>query len=77
MQIAGSARKHNVSDEDMLHAVDNAIRIIEQETDDEVRLLVIGPDRTGRLLEIVVVTDEPECIIHADTLRPKFYAYLR
>lgn len=76
MQIEPSAHRHNISEEDMLHAVRYAVRRIEQEYDGEVRLLVIGPDRTGDLLEIVVVTDEPARIIHADVLRPKFYKYL-
>ena len=76
MQIEPSAHRHNISVEDMLHAVRYAVRRIEQEYDGEVRLLVIGPDRTGDLLEIVVVTDEPARIIHADVLRPKFYKYL-
>ncbi|WP_411551181.1 hypothetical protein [Mycolicibacterium conceptionense] len=60
----------------MLHAVANAIRVIEQEYDGQVRQLVIGADQNARLLEIVVVTDEPVRIIHADVLRPKFYDYL-
>lgn len=44
----------------------------------EERVLVIGADRTGRLLELVAVPlGEPNRIIHADALRPKFYEYLR
>ena len=40
-------------------------------------MLIIGPDRQGRLLEIVVVPSlQPERIIHADVLRPKFYELL-
>ncbi|WP_319455140.1 MULTISPECIES: hypothetical protein [unclassified Mycobacterium] len=76
MEITNSARKHGIEDADMLHAVANAIRIIEQEYDAEVRSLVIGADRAARLLELVVVNDEPARIIHADVLRPKFYDYL-
>ncbi|MBU8834574.1 hypothetical protein [Mycolicibacterium goodii] len=76
MRITDSARKHGISDDAMLHAVANAIRVIEQEYDGEIRQLVIGADQTARLLEIVVVTDEPARIIHADVLRPKFYDYL-
>jgi hypothetical protein len=42
------------------------------------RVLVIGADRTGRLLELVAVpVGEPNRIIHADALRPKLYDYLR
>ncbi|ORA24910.1 hypothetical protein [Mycobacterium aquaticum] len=76
MQIEDSARKHGITEAAMLHAVANALRIIEQEYDGEIRQLVIGPDQSARLLEIVVVTDEPVRIIHADVCRPKFYDYL-
>ena len=38
---------------------------------------MIGPDQTGRLLELIIPADEPPRIIHADVLRPKFYDYLR
>jgi hypothetical protein len=60
----------------MLHAVRNALRSVEREYDGEVRLLVIGPDQTGRLFEIVEVADEPVRIIHADVLRARVYDYL-
>jgi hypothetical protein len=61
-----------------MHAWDNALRLVEYEYDGEDRLLVIGPDRTGRLLELVAVpVEEPTRIIHANRLQPKFYDYLR
>ena len=78
MEIVQSARKHGVDDADILHAYENAIRMVEYEYDGEDRVLVIGADRTGRLLELVAVPlGEPNRIIHADALRPKFYEYLR
>ncbi len=78
MQIVGSARKHGVSDSDILHAWENAIRYVEYEYQGEDRLLVIGPSRSGALLELVAVpVAEPLRIIHADNLRPKFYDFLR
>ena len=41
------------------------------------RILVIGADTTGRLLEIVVLDpDEAPVAIHAMPLRAKFYRYL-
>ncbi|OHU51479.1 hypothetical protein BKG82_23060 [Mycobacteroides chelonae] len=76
MEIRDSARKHGIADEDMLHAAQNPIRVIEQEYNGQTRLLIIGADRSARLLEIVVMADEPIRIIHADILRPKFYDYL-
>lgn len=74
MEIADSARKHGVSDTSILHAWENAIKLAEFEYDGEERLLVIGPDSSGNLLELVAVPlTEPTRIIHADRLRPKFY----
>ncbi|HSV37753.1 MAG TPA: hypothetical protein VLI04_03240 [Nocardioidaceae bacterium] len=78
VEIADAARKHSVSDDDIEHAWVNAIRLVEYEYDGEERLLVIGPDREGRMLELVAVpVEEPTRIIHADRLRPKFFDYLR
>jgi uncharacterized DUF497 family protein len=78
VEIVQSARKHGVDDADIVHAYENAIRIVEYEYNGEDRVLVIGSDRTGRLLELVAVpVGEPNRIIHADALRSKFYEYLR
>lgn len=78
MEITQSARKHGVADADIIHAWDNALRLVEFEYDGEDRVLVIGPDMAGRLLELVAVpVAGPSRIIHADRLRPKFHDYLR
>ena len=78
MEILGSARKHGVGDADITHAWLNAIRLVEYEYDGQERLLIIGPDQHGRLLELVAVpAGHPARIIHADLLRPKFYDYLK
>ena len=78
VEILGSARRHDIEDEDAIHAWRQAIRLIEYEYDGEERLLVIGPDRRGRMLELVAVpAAEPSRIIHADKLRQKFHDYLR
>lgn len=73
MEIANSARKHGVADEDIEHAVRNAIRVVSQGDRD----LYIGADRTGRLLEVVTLDDDGQPVaIHAMALRPKFYEHL-
>ncbi|AXH96613.1 BrnT family toxin [Ornithinimicrobium avium] len=78
MEVTSSARKHGVEDADVQHAWRNAMRLVEYEHLGEDRLLVIGPDRHGRLLELVAVPAQaPVRIIHADRLRPRFYDYLR
>lgn len=78
MDISESARKHGVDHEDIVHAWENAIRYVEYEYQGEERLLVMGADRHGRMLELVAVpADERTRIIHADRLRLKFLDYLR
>ena len=58
----------------IVHAWENAIKLAEFEYEGEERLIVIGPDTSGNLLELVAVpADEPTRIIHADRLRPKFF----
>jgi len=78
VKIVDSVRRHDVEDDDIDHAWHHAIRLVEYEYDGQERLLVIGPDRHGRLLELVAVPAvEPTRIIHADKLRRKFHDYLR
>lgn len=75
MEIADSARKHGISDEDILHAIQFAIRQVTNPSGPGV--LLIGPDTAGRLLETVVLDlDTDPAVIHADVLRPKFRRYL-
>lgn len=67
--ILDSARKHGVHDNDMLHAYRNPIRVFEP--DDLV--MIIGPARTGALLEIGVATAEGiDFVVHAMSARPKY-----
>ena len=67
--ILASARKHGVTDNDMLHAYRNPIRIFD--LDDLVAL--VGADETGSPLEVGVATAEGvEFIVHAMPARPKF-----
>lgn len=78
MEIATAARRHGVPDAAIVHAFENAIRLVEYEYDGEERLLIIGADPAGRMLELVAVpADGPTRIIHADLLRPKFHQFLR
>ncbi len=74
MEVADSARKHGVADEDIRHAVRNELRTISQDD----RLLVIGPSRNAQLLEIVVLDPDGDPVaIHAMPLRAKFFDFLR
>ncbi len=74
MEIADSARRHSVTDDDIRAAVSVPLRLVRQ---DDNRVLVIGADTVGRLLEVVVLDPDDEPVaIHAMALRPKFYRYL-
>ncbi|QIX27194.1 hypothetical protein ncot_11735 [Nocardioides sp. JQ2195] len=78
MEIRESALRHGVTAGDIVHAFEQAIRYVEFEYDGEDRLLVIGTDLSGNLLELVAVpVAGPTRIIHADRLRAKFYEYLK
>ena len=63
-----------VSDEDVRSALRAEFRTYRQGD----RLLVIGADTTGRLLEVVVLDpDDEPVVIHAMPLRAKFHDLLR
>lgn len=54
----------------------NPLRVVPGEGRD----LLIGADRSGRLLEVVILDDDPDeepIVIHAMPLRPKFHHHLR
>jgi hypothetical protein len=81
VRITASARKHyaedDLTDDDVLHALHHFIRRYPQTGDYEDRLLLIGPDTKSRLLEIVVVPlGDPDRIIHARLLQPKWWNLL-
>jgi hypothetical protein len=67
--ILGSARRHGISDDHMLHAYRNPIRVFDLED----LTMLIGPDIAANLLEIGVATAEGiEFIVHAMPARDKF-----
>jgi hypothetical protein len=68
--ITPSARKHGVSDDAIIHAFNNPVRV---EDLDEGLVMLVGPDHAGNLFEIGVVTSgEGPVIVHAMPARPKY-----
>ncbi len=69
--ILGSARRHGVSDEDMLHARRNSIDVFSQDDD---MTMYIGAGHDGTLLEVgeIVASDGTELIAHAMRARPTY-----
>jgi hypothetical protein len=76
VEIYPSARKHGITDVDIEHAVDRAIAVAEQ---DDGKVLYLGPDLSGNLLEIVSVLrdDGTEIVIHAMRMRRSYESFLR
>lgn len=52
MDIYASARKHGILDVDIDHAIEHALVSGDQ---DDGKVLYLGPDRAGNLLEVVSV----------------------
>jgi len=68
--ILPSARRHGITDDDMLHAHRHPIRVFK--VDD--LTMIVGGDRAGQLLEVGLATADEgtEFIVHAMTARPKY-----
>lgn len=68
--VANSARRHGVTDADMLHAYDHPIRMFDL---DDGSTLMLGPARDASILEVGVVEgDLAPVIVHAMPARDKF-----
>jgi len=79
VEIHRSARKHGITDDVILHALEHTITIIDLEPEaDPPKVLAIGPDHSGNLLEIIwlELADQVNLVIHAMPLRPAFYRLL-
>jgi hypothetical protein len=71
VRITASARKRDIRDADIRHALDNYMRVYGDQG--EVAMF-IGPARDGTVLEIgVVLDDEDPRIIHAMRARAKYW----
>ncbi len=78
VEVHESARKHGVSEEDMLHAIENSL-VVDDLGEDPDRWLIIGPDSAANLLEVIVLitVEGDELIIHAMPLRAIYRKLLK
>ena len=78
MEIHRSAHRHGVGTPDLRHAVANAVTWVDLDpAADPPKVLAIGPDRAGNLLEIVMLPlDGCWLVIHAMRLRRGFSSLL-
>ena len=76
MEIHRTARKHSIADQDILHAVEHALAgyALEERDDEPRRTLLLGPDRAGNLLEVVVLEldNGSRLAIHAMRMRASY-----
>ena len=75
VDIHRTAHKHRIDAEAIRHAVDHALTIVDLEPgSDPPKVLAIGPDRAGNLLEIIwlELADDTELVIHPMALRTAF-----
>jgi hypothetical protein len=72
VEVLRSALRHGIPGEDILHAINHAVTV-DEVGDDPMRWLVLGPDRAGNLLELVVM-DRPAgpAVIHAVPMRTQY-----
>ncbi len=74
-----SARRLGIADVDVVHAAEHALVVVDLDADgDPPKLLAVGPDRAGNLLEVIVLVlaDDRLVAIHAMALRPQFHDLL-
>jgi hypothetical protein len=71
-----SARRHGITDEDIAHVMQYALVAAE---DEEGKVLYVGPDRAGNLVEVVSVIreDGSEIVVHAMPMRRMYETLLR
>lgn len=75
MEFHSSASKHDVAEDDIVHALARALVVFDLGDDESpTRRLVLGPDRAGNLLEVVVLRfdDDREMVIHAMRMRSRY-----
>ncbi len=79
MEVRRSAHRHGISNEDVRHAIEHALVVADMDPQaDPPRVLVIGPNKVGNPIEIVMLelADDRRLVIHAMKLRPTFYGLL-
>jgi hypothetical protein len=78
VEVHRSARKHGITDTAIHHALEHTITVFDLEPDaDPPRVLSIGPDPAGNLLELIwLELGDINIVIHAMPLRAQFYNLL-
>lgn len=72
--IHPSARRHGVSERDILHAYRNAVDFFPADDPEEDLMMAVGADESGRLLEVGFrkTPSGRRVVFHAMPARPKY-----
>ncbi len=79
VEVHRSARRHGVRDDDIRHVIAQPVVVVDVDPDaDPPKLLVIGPDRAGNLLEVVMLSlaGDRLLVIRSMPLRRAYYDLL-
>ena len=79
MEFHRSAGRHGIAANEVLHAVEHAMVVVDMDPDaDPPKMLVIGPRSDGQLLEVIILSlaNDRQLVIHAMALRPTFHDLL-
>ena len=74
-----TAFKHGYDESTIRHAIDHALIVTTADmTVDPPKVIAVGPDRAGNLLEVIwiEVDENTGMVIHAMALRPALYSLL-
>jgi hypothetical protein len=73
-----SAFKHGCTVEEIIHAVDNAIAVVDLDREsDPPKVLAIAPDQSSRWLEVIWLRlPDQDLVIHSMKLRTVFKRFL-
>ncbi len=80
MDVHPSARRHGATDADIAHAVTHHVYLADlSDQGPPPRVLYLGPDVAGNLLEVVVIErdDGTDLAIHAMRMRKQYEELLR
>jgi hypothetical protein len=79
VEVHRAACRHGVREDDIQHATAHPVVVADVDPDaDPPKLLVIGPDTAGNLLEVIMLSlaDDRLLAIHAMSLRRAYYNLL-
>ena len=79
MDIHRSARRHGLADDDIRHAIEHPLVVVDLEPEaDPPKLLLLGPDVAGNLLEVIILllANDRSLAVHAMPVRKGYLALL-